>query len=583
MRDAMPDLYSFEVPDAEFTVCDVETTGLHPQRARLTEIALVKVRGGAIVDRYHTLINPQQFIPREITELTGITNEMVYAAPKAREVMPRVRAFIGESIFVAHNVRFDRSFVDATLSREGEPPLDSPNLCTCRLARRLYPKLKSKSLGSLARHLGIRVKARHRAAGDADATAELLLHFCSLLEEEFDVTTVSDLLSFQNKPVYRVASPPRNVLQLKETVQQLPPTPGVYSFYNAKGEVIYIGKAKSLRDRVSSYFYHNVGHTRKVEEMVRNIRSLSHETTETELSALLLEAQQIKRHKPRFNSSLKRDRRFPFIRLDVQNPFPKIGWVYDMADDDALYFGPFSSRFAVEGAIETINKLFLLRECDGDSMPSRRQSACLYLDIKRCSAPCLPEAVPEEYHEEVRRVEQFLLGRHDELIAGLERSMESRAESLQFEEAAALRDRIQSLRRIIRQQEVMQFPVRHRHVIVLTPARRSFIEVHCLRAGLLARQFLIDQKEIDRARLKREVSDIYFSGQNELFESGTHDSLEMRIIASWCLTHRDESIMLPVEDDASLSQVLTRLAAEIRSLGVPKRDHEEKKSVRVAV
>ncbi len=560
-------LDSLEISDAEFVVCDVETTGLHPFKNRLTEIALVKVRDGEIIDRFHTLINPQQFIPQEITEFTGITNEMVYTAPKAREVMPSVREFIGDCIFVGHNVKFDRGFVDATLGRLGLQPIDSPNLCTCRLARRLYPKLKSKSLGNIASHIGVRIKHRHRALGDAEATVHILQHFIEIFQNDFEITNVVDLLSFQNKPVYRVTSPPRNVSHLKEVIGALPCSPGVYLFHDKHGNVLYVGKAKNLKDRVSSYFYHNVGHTRKVVDLVKHVHHLSYEETETELSALLLELQLIKRHQPRFNSQMKHDRRFPFIRLDVSDDFPTISWCYEIEEEGAEYFGPFSSRFAVESALETINRLFLIRECDGNIKPKQNYSPCIYYDMKQCGAPCAMVQSKEEYDEEVIRVKQFLQGMHDEVLDGLQIKMETYSSELRFEDAAAIRDRLTLLKRIIRQQETMVLPIRSQNLIIVTPARRTNVEVHCIKNGMLSKKYFIDQKSIDRRMLSREVKLIYFNKQTELFNELNQDVHEMRIIASWCLAHRDESKFIFVEETDNVRSIGSRLFQAIVECG----------------
>ena len=555
----IPSIFEYDIFDADFVVCDVETTGLSAERHRLTEIALVKISEGKIVDRFQTLCNPQQFIPREITEFTGITNEMVYHAPKIHEEMPEVKKFIGESIFVAHNVSFDRKFVDASLRRAGMEALQIPNLCTCRLTRRIYPKLKSKGLGSISSHLGIRIARRHRALGDADATALLLLHFIELLSEEFDITAVGELLSFQNKPVFRVVAPPKNVLHLKEAIAKLPHEPGVYLFYNKRGDVIYVGKAKNLRDRVGSYFYHNVGHTRKVTELVRNVQHLSFETTETELSALLTEMKYIKKHQPRFNTAMKRDRKFPFIRIDVADTFPTISWRYEIEEDGAEYFGPFSSRYAVESALDTINHLFLLRECGGTLRPTTRFSPCLYYDIKRCGAPCNETQSVGAYQKEVLRVKQFLSGKHEEMLAGLTASMEECSADMRFEDAADIRDRLHALRRVIRQQEVMIAPVQQQDFIIVTPARRTNVEAHFIRNGKLAERFFIDQENIPQEQLRAAIHSTYYTDQKELFESAVEDVHEMRVIAAWCLLHRNESRFLPVSPDATEQSMVAAL------------------------
>ncbi len=566
MRERPP-LLSLQLPDAEFVVCDVETTGLSPERNRMTEIALARVAEGRVTERYSTLINPRQFVPPFITDLTGISNDMVYEAPDAELILPEAVRFIGSSVFVAHNARFDRSFVDAALARAGMQRLENPSLCTARLARRLTPQLAKKSLGSLARHLGIRNPRAHRAAGDAETTAGILLHFLEILAEEYDLCTLGDLLSFQHRPVYRIASTPKNFKALAPQIEGLPHGPGVYSFHDRKGAVIYVGKARDLRERVQSYFRFNTGHTEKTMQLARAARSVTWTSTETELSALLLEAHSIREKQPRFNSMLKNMRAYPFIRIDAADEYPVIGWCYEIEDDGAEYFGPFSSRFAVERALETIDRLFLLRECGGRIRPADGAAPCLYHEIKRCGAPCAKLQSRDEYLEEVDRVRQFLNGRYDEVLECLRSRMDAKAAALEFEEAAGLRDRIQSLERLVRQQSAMTRSVREQNLVLVTPARRTFVEVHCIKEGMLARQALIDQKSPDRRALRSLLSGVFGIRQAELFQGRREDINDMRIIATWRLTRHDESEVVEVDGFDDAGKLFDAVLNAVRSAG----------------
>lgn len=185
------------IAQTTFIVVDVETTGLSPRDGGITEIAMVKVRNGLIWDEYSTLVNPQIPIPAEVTALTGIDDGMVTDAPTADEVAPVISGFLGDGVFTAHNASFDLGFVNHTLSKGNVGEIQNPVLCTCKLARRLLPNLFSKSLGPVARELGIRNSNRHRAAGDAYATAQVLIHFLDRLERDFDVTDLKGLMRFQ--------------------------------------------------------------------------------------------------------------------------------------------------------------------------------------------------------------------------------------------------------------------------------------------------------------------------------------------------------------------------------------------------
>jgi DNA polymerase-3 subunit epsilon len=180
-----------------FVVVDVETTGLDPVSDRITEIAMMKVRNGILMDEFSTLINPLIPIPSSITELTGINNLMVIDAPPAREVAPFIAEFLGDSIFVAHNAQFDWGFVSQTAMREKGIELTNPRLCTVKLSQRILPHLRSKSLGPVTSALDIKIPDRHRASGDAFATALVLVKFLSFLERKQEIYTLNDLLRFQ--------------------------------------------------------------------------------------------------------------------------------------------------------------------------------------------------------------------------------------------------------------------------------------------------------------------------------------------------------------------------------------------------
>lgn len=183
---------------ATFTVVDVETTGMSPMDDRITEIAMMKIRGGEIVEEFSTLVNPLMTIPTFITDLTGIDNIMVQDAPTAREVVPYVGEFLRDSVFTAHNASFDWGFVTETARRERNLELTNNRLCTVKLSRRILPWLPSKSLGPVSQFLNIQIPQRHRASGDAFATSLILIRFLNYLQRRYALRTVGEILTFQN-------------------------------------------------------------------------------------------------------------------------------------------------------------------------------------------------------------------------------------------------------------------------------------------------------------------------------------------------------------------------------------------------
>ena len=278
----------------EYAIVDIETTGGYPSGCGITEVAILIYDGQQVVDRYVSLVNPCQPIPLAIQMMTGITNEMVIESPVFDDVAPQIHAFLSNRIFVAHNVNFDYSFLKHHLAAAGYF-LDLPRLCTVRMSRKLYPGLPSYSLGKLCNTLGIPLRDRHRALGDADATAIL---FDRLLQVD-NKGVVADMLKKTSKHQQLPPNLPR------EEFEALPHRAGVYYFHDKGGKVIYVGKARDIRKRVAQHFTgHNAQPQRQ--HFLRDIYAISCTPCGTELMALLLEAAEIQRLWPIHNRALKR-------------------------------------------------------------------------------------------------------------------------------------------------------------------------------------------------------------------------------------------------------------------------------------
>lgn len=277
-----------------YAIVDIETTGGHASANGITEIAIVVHDGQSIVSRFETLVNPNATIPIYIKGLTGITDEMVAAAPQFHEVAERVFELLEGKIFVAHNVNFDYSFLKYHLAQAGYE-LKTRKLCTVRLGRNIFPGLPSYSLGKLCRSLEIPITGRHRAGGDAEATA----HLFSLLLLKDEAGHIQQALNVRSKEQHLPANLP------KEKIQQLPSCPGVYYFINKHQKVVYVGKAKNLKRRVNSHFANNNPGKQK-QLFLRNIYDINYTTCQTELMAFVLEAVEIKRLWPYYNRSQKR-------------------------------------------------------------------------------------------------------------------------------------------------------------------------------------------------------------------------------------------------------------------------------------
>jgi DNA polymerase-3 subunit epsilon len=277
-----------------YAIVDIETTGGYASNNAITEVAIVLHDGIRELKRYETLVNPGMSIPPYVQSLTGITDGMVTDAPYFAEIAPFIYEWLKDSIFVAHNVNFDYSFINHQLKACGFD-LNAKKLCTVRLSRKIFPGAAGYGLGKICRHLDIDISNRHRAGGDADATVMLFEKIMAAGGLEH----IRIMLKGRNKEQYLP------IHLAIDQVERLPETPGVYYFLDGKGKVIYVGKAKNLRRRVSSHFSNNKPNRQK-QEFLRNIHSVTHETTGTELMAFVLEWVEIRRLWPVYNRSLKR-------------------------------------------------------------------------------------------------------------------------------------------------------------------------------------------------------------------------------------------------------------------------------------
>ncbi len=227
-----------------------------------------------------------------------------------------------------------------------------------------------------------------------------------------------------------------------------PTSPGVYLMKNARGKIIYVGKAKSLRARLASYFRGEAGHSPKTRAMVGQIASIDTLLTATEKEALLLEASLIKKHKPRYNVVLRDDKQYILFKLDKRHPYPRLRFTRRVERDGAAYFGPFTSAAAARKTWKELNRIFPLRKCSDRALVNRVRP-CLYHHIGQCPAPCVFDISREEYQETVRRVEDFLSGRSSEALQNVEREMLAASEALEFERAAKLRDLLRAMKKTV--------------------------------------------------------------------------------------------------------------------------------------
>ncbi len=240
-----------------------------------------------------------------------------------------------------------------------------------------------------------------------------------------------------------------------DKLKRLPDQPGVYLMKNGAGEIIYVGKATSLRNRVRSYFQSSRGHSPKVQALVESIADFEYIVVDSPVEALILESNLIKEHSPWYNVKLKDDKHYPYLRISIEELFPRLSVVRRMKKDGARYFGPFTDSQAVRETIGLLKRFFTVRTCKMAIDDRTRVRPCLEYHIKRCDAPCAGLTTPEQYRQVVEQVILFLEGRQTDILPRVAKAMETAAERLEFERAAVLRDKMRALEKVIEKQKIV--------------------------------------------------------------------------------------------------------------------------------
>ncbi|HYE95229.1 MAG TPA: DEDD exonuclease domain-containing protein [Rubricoccaceae bacterium] len=553
--------------ETTFVVTDTETTGSRAGEDRMIEIGAVKVRGAEVVGTFQHLVNPGRHVPRRITLLTGISTAMVFDQPAAADILPAWLDFLGEDVLVAHNLPFDRRVIDQELALAGLPPLKGPSLCTLRLARRLVPTLSSKGLTALTDHFEIRVNGRHRALGDAEATAKLLLHFVERLKREFGIETAEELLAFQHRRYRDTRREPAHLVRIrKEVLPRVPDRPGVYFMRDKRGQVIYVGKAKRLSARVRTYFNAVDNHAPHIQKLVREVRDVTWEETGTELAALLEESRLIKHHLPHFNRAGRRYRDYPFLKLDTTHPYPTLSWVHFIEGDGAEYYGPLPRRYQAEELVELIGRLFQLRECDDPVFHLGRP--CLYHAMGRCTAPCVGGEGAAVYPRVVDQVRRFLTGHDETALATVEAAMHEAAAGREFELAGYYRDQLRRLERMLDYQRRVAGAVHDHHAVLIEPeASGEASQLFMIRAGRLAGRLRVptppDAADLEALAAALAAAFSLDAPVPERFDRQEVDAI--RILAHWMRLHPARMVRWApgLDPDLFLSRVLDALVAAV--------------------
>jgi len=355
-------------------------------------------------------------------------------------------------------------------------------------------------------------------------------------------------------------------MKLKEQLSSIPAKPGVYLLKDESGKVIYVGKAVNLRSRVRSYFHASANHSPKTHYLRQEIADLDFIVTASEVEALILECNLIKKYQPRYNVRLKDDKRYPYIKITWQEPYPRIYTVRQMQNDGAKYYGPFTATWAVSQTLDLLRKIFPYLTCKREITGQDRRP-CLYYHISRCPGPCIGAVSQEEYRAQVSQICRFLEGKAEEIIDDLRTQMLAASERLEFERAAALRDQIVALERVIERQRIVSSDLRDEDVIAL--ARQdgdACVQVFFIRRGkLIGREYFVlegtadeDDRQIMTSFVKQFYNKAAYVPPEILLQSEID---EAAIIQSWLRSKRGTGVTLKVPRRGQKKD-LVQMAAE---------------------
>ena len=536
---------------AVFSVVDVETTGLSASRNRVIEIAIVKIENLKITDKLSYLINPQTYIPPFITSLTGISNEDVMGAPIFSEIVDEIISFTDNSILTAHNFTFDASFLNSEFMMSGREFVNEHSCCTLKLARKIYPTLKSKSLSSVAQSLNLKNSNAHRALGDAEITAKVLLKIITELQKNDKVITVGELLSYQKgiteSPILNVKK------ELQEDFRSLPNAPGIYYFTNRKDDIIYVGKAKSIRDRVKTYFSPSA--PQKAQKIVKQASRLKHIITNSELTALLTEAETIKLLTPKHNSQLKKFGNKYFIRITRTHLAPRIELTNHFDFDGNDYFGLFISRRKATEILEFVNKAFAVRECSDKDF--KKGKTCFFYDIHRCTGPCANGELNKKVHsDELAKVYDFLYGRNQYALDRLLNKMKDFSATQKYEQAAEIKELVDFILDQTHKSSILAEPVNRANVLFEIISRFENDYVLMLEGKFYIKKYLHDHKDT----FEQALND-YYNGTIHSDSNPKEEDLEkMKITLNWLVKNRNQVKVLYLKDYSSKAELFENLS-----------------------
>lgn len=359
-----------------------------------------------------------------------------------------------------------------------------------------------------------------------------------------------------------MSTPSEIELHISDQLKQLPDSPGVYLMHGLVGEIIYVGKAKVLKNRVRSYFQKSANHLPRTRQMVSLVRDVEWITTNSELEALLLENELIKQHKPRYNVRLKDDKKYPYVKVTWNEDFPKVFLTRNMKKDGGMYFGPFASAWAVRETLELLRKRFPYLTCSR-TITGKDSRACLYYHIRLCGGPCIGAQSREEYRSTIQGLMDFLDGKNTEpVLQGIQTDMIAASENLEFERAAILRDQLVALQQVAEKQRIITTGGGDHDVVAFAREQGdACVQIFYIRAGkLVGREYVVLENTDQVAEgeiLEQFIQQFYDQAANVPPEILLQTELdELNIVRQWLRSKRGADVVLKVPKQGNKKELV---------------------------
>lgn len=450
-----------------FTVVSVKTMNDAQSNAEVVAVSCARIRDFRVSETLHTLINPGMTLPEEFTRRTGLYNATLQDKPALDVVLPEIAAFIGRDVIFwagsPHKTNAVHRHFRLTQPRERQFFIQT-------LAEKALPDLPKHMLSALATYFGLEPETLQWPEMAGTTTATVLLNILEILNRQHAVHSIIDLLNLcpAVKPFQRRT---RNDLAFdRAKLKDYPIQPGVYFMKNRLGEILYIGKAKNLRNRLRSYFQKQSRLPEKIAAMMKQVAMIDTIVVGSELEALLLESRLIKQYQPFFNKKIKDYQRMMFMKVSTQETFPKISIFSETDDPNAAYFGPFNGKSSLLYKLEILNRAFKLRDCNDRKFAEHRNAPCMQYQLGLCSGPCAGLISKSDYQERVADFMRYLEQKPSNTIDHLIAKRDAYTDDLQFEKAALIQEQLDLLERLQLRSYGLTKALENHHCLIVLPS-----------------------------------------------------------------------------------------------------------------